>query len=235
MGGLEPLHAWLPRVNLPWMDVEDIGPAAPQNAPDAMREQTVREETKVATARPRYAEMADPERAHEDLVQSWPDLHDAFAAINATEPAVAIMRGRGKGGRIVLQTEFLDDIQGPVGDAEGRRPIAANLLAARRLEEANAALDILAESGGREGVEWLVPVAVAGQLVPGGSDPPDQSGTFFGQPAKYETGAARTPLGHELQHAFRVALDPQFPLVPGITRDHGFQIVDVEPVLDIDG
>ncbi len=80
VGGLEPLHAWLPRVNLPWMDVEDIGPAAPQNAPDAMREQTVREEAKVAPARPRYAEMADPERAHEDLVQSWPDLHDAFAA-----------------------------------------------------------------------------------------------------------------------------------------------------------
>ena len=155
--------------------------------------------------------------------------------INATEPAVAIMRSRGKRGRIVLQTEFLDDIQGPIGDAEGRGAIATNLLAARRLEKANAALDILAESGGREGIKQLVPVAVAGELVPGGSDPPDQSGAFFGHPAKYETGAARPPLGHELQHAFRVALDPQFPLVPGIARDHGFQIMDVEPVLDIDG
>ena len=79
MGGLEPLHAWLPRINLPWVDVKDVGTAATENATDATREQPVREKAKVTPARPWHAEATNPERAHEDLVQSWPDLHDAFA------------------------------------------------------------------------------------------------------------------------------------------------------------
>jgi hypothetical protein len=222
LGRLESLHAWLFGIDLPWMDVKDVGPVAPEDAPDAMREQAVREEAKVAPARPGHADTAEPERAYQDLVQSGPDLRDAFAGVDASEATVATMHGSWKGGRIVFQTEFLKDVQGPVGDAEGRRPIATDLLPAHRLNEANAALDVLPKHSRREGVKQFVSVTVAGDLVPGGGHPLDQSGAFFGHPAEHETGATHIPLGHEFQHAFRVPLDPQLPLIPGIACNHGF-------------
>ena len=81
--------------------------------------------------------------------------------------------------------------------------------------------DVGKECIGREFREALVSVAVAGDLVAYGRDPPDQLREAFRDPAKREEGRARTGVIERLQDPVDVTLDAARRRVPLGLRDMG--------------
>ena len=76
--------------------------------------------------------------------------------------------------------------------------------------------------------------AVAGDLVPGVGDAPQQGRLAPGDPAEHEECRAASGIGAEPEDAFRIAYDAKLAPVPAVARDGPLECLDLEPVLDID-
>src|SRR5579859_1154881 len=91
--------------------------------------------------------------------------------------------------RIVSETRFGQDVKGPgrlPHDAEGRRPVADDLLAGCLLESVLAEAQIITEASRRMAVNALVVPAMTGDLVAGAANGADQIGVVLGNLADDE-------------------------------------------------
>ena len=92
---------------------------------------------------------------------------------------------------------------------------------------------IIAEFSFRQRMNRRMPVAVAGQLVPGIDDPPDQRRMALGDPTEGEECPTRTGGGELGQDAVGIALDPARETIPIRTFDGPGKCLDLEIILHV--
>ena len=87
----------------------------------------------------------------------------------------------------------------------------------------------------REGSEKPVRVAVSGDFVSAAFDFADQIGIAFSHPAEHEKRCFHFVLREQVQQQQRVALHARFAFFPLIARNDAVQILNAEPVFEVDG
>ena len=95
---LQPFHARLAGINLPRMNVKNIGHAALEDSFHPASEERVGNEAKISPAAPGNALAAERDTGNTNLPESLAQGHDGFTRFHSGELAVAVVSDGGIGG-----------------------------------------------------------------------------------------------------------------------------------------
>src|SRR6516225_3042726 len=113
MSPLEPLHARLPGIDLPRMEIEDVRQSGALYCANALVPQSVGNQKEIAAAAPRDPAPAKADARDADFVEPVAEQDDRLAGFHPVEPTIAIVRDSRDHGRIVFEADFLQDRHGP--------------------------------------------------------------------------------------------------------------------------
>src|SRR4051794_1980193 len=103
---------------------------------DANKPQWVGHKPEIATAAPRDPKVSLSQSDARDacFVEALAQQHDWLASVHAVQPPVPIVQDGRHNGRIVFESRVLQNRDGPLGDGETRRAVAADGLPGQVLE-----------------------------------------------------------------------------------------------------
>src|SRR5438093_390808 len=201
---------------------------------DAAANQLVRREPEIAAAADRQVDAEHARRADREFRQPREAAAaDAVRKSGRGRPAVAIVQNRERA-RVVAESLFHQDLERPRlpgADREVRRAVADDRRPDEILEPLLRAADVEAELFGREPVDALVTIAVAGDLVALRGNLPHERRMFRRNLAEREEGAARSR-AEQLQQQIDARLDAAFVTPRRMTARPILENLGVEIFLD---
>ena len=120
----QPRDSWLPGIQFPRVNIEDVRLARVDDLLDARLEEAVGEETEVASARPRKRMTTDLETRQRHFRQPAVPEPQPVTPLERCGLAVSTSGdSRGEEGRVVVETGLLKQGNRPIGQRETRRSI----------------------------------------------------------------------------------------------------------------
>src|SRR3954471_24248052 len=119
----QPRNSWLPWIQLPRVNIENVRLSRAENLLDTQLEKRVGEQTEVASARPRKRLTTDPETRQRHFRQSAVPEPQPISPLHCRLAIPISGDGRGEQGRVVLETCLLKERNRPIGQRETRRSI----------------------------------------------------------------------------------------------------------------
>src|SRR5262249_14563871 len=203
---------------------------------DAAADQLVGGEAEVAAAADRQVDAKNAGGADRKLRQPRePAAADAVWKPRRARTAVAVVQDRKRAG-VVPESLLHQDLERPRlprPDRKIRRAVADDRRADEVLEPTLGTADVLAKFFGRQPVDALVPIAVAGDLVTATRDRPDERRMLRRNLAEREERAAR-PRAEHLQHQIDARLDAALERARAVAARPVPEDLGVEVLLDVD-
>src|SRR5215203_487891 len=193
----QPGDSWLPRIQFPRVNIENVWLARVADLLDTRLEEAVGKQTEVASARPRQRLAADPETRQRCFRQPAVLEPQRLTSRQRCRLAVSISGdGRGEEGRVVLETLLLQKRNRPIGQRETRRSVTADSFTRDPLEHVFRTPDIGGKLPLRQLVDQLMVIAVRRDLVPGGRESPHEPRRSLCEPPENEASRLDVVLSH---------------------------------------
>src|SRR3954451_10067089 len=182
----QPRNSWLPWIQLPRVNIENVRLSRAENLLDTQLEKRVGEQTEVASTRPRKRLTADPKTRQRHFRQSAVPEPQPISSPHCRLAIPISGDGRGKERGVVLETRLLKKRNRPIGQREAGRSITADSFTRDPLEYILRAPDIGGKLPFGQFVNELVVVSVRGDLVPGGREAPHEARCSLCDPPENE-------------------------------------------------
>src|SRR5215208_17750 len=193
----QPRDSWLPWIQFPGMNIEDVRLSQAENLLDTQLEKRVGKQTEVASARPRQRLAADPETRQRRFRQPAVLEPQPLTPLQRCRLTVSISGdGRGEEGRVVLETLLFQERNRPIGQRETRRSVTADSFTRDLLEHVFRTPDIGGKLPLRQLVDQLMVIAVRRDLVPGGRESPHEPRRSLCEPPENEASRLDVVLSH---------------------------------------
>src|SRR5213592_1397614 len=236
MGSLDAVDVGLGWIEFPWMNVEGIAPLLLENPAYTHLEDRIRDQPEIAASSPRQVLVHHGEAREHHLIETLLQFKDRLVLhLQVGELSVTIVGHRWKKAGVVSKTMLHQRVDGPVRDREAGSAIAQHLFSRDGFEDRLGPLEIFVKLLAIHSIDELVPIAMAGDLMPLRLDRFDEMRKFFGDPAQQEERGLGLIPGENLEDQVRVLLHAKLAAVPALSRNGAAEVFHLEPVLDIDG
>ena len=121
---LDPGHTGLTRIDLPRVDVKNVGGLRAQNPAHAPQPHQIGSKAEVAATAPRDSALAQPNTRNTDFVKTIAEQDDRAARIHPVQLSIAIMREGWHKRRIVIKAHVVQDRFCPFGVGEARGAVS---------------------------------------------------------------------------------------------------------------